>query len=369
MRTPKIRNVLQRQGWNIVTTLIGVTGIIFAAYTYYKDDSPKISIEVMGNESVLDVREKLQDLEVFYQGQDIANSGNTLSVVLFKISNSGTRTVTLTDYDDKSPIEVSLTNGRILRANISSASSKYLEGTEFRTKLESGVTFTPFIMESDQWVTIKLLVIHSIGKRPTISAAGKIAGQEKISVLTKTPNHPNESFLLASYAGNLPIQITRLFSYFSLGLVVFIFTFSAGGAISSRLEKRKRKTVVKKFREVSRENVTSSDDATIDLYLDFGVKALKGLIRESEGDSFHDEVVMEMEMRKNIKSPTTDIKTRKIDDENLYLLNHGHFIGFPRVEEFQSSGYFTNIEGRWTVNSERLAVAKELAHFARVLNS
>lgn len=106
---------LRRHGWNIVSTTIGVVGIIFALYTHYKDDTPRVSFEVVGNEGVLDVKEKLPDLEVFYQGQDIANSAETLSVVLVRISNLGNRSVTLTDYDDKSPIEASISSGRILR--------------------------------------------------------------------------------------------------------------------------------------------------------------------------------------------------------------------------------------------------------------
>ncbi len=114
-------------GWSFLGFILAVIFGILALYSeFWKTTSPILEFELLSNTPVLDVREKLPDLEVLYQKEDIARTGRTLSVLLCRVVNHGSANLLSTHYDNKAPIGIAVNGGTLIRVELSATSNPYL---------------------------------------------------------------------------------------------------------------------------------------------------------------------------------------------------------------------------------------------------
>lgn len=72
-------------GLILAVILGGIT--IYAVF--FQEKRPTLKLKLLSSASVLDVREKIEKLEIFYNGIDIQNKNQALRVILLKVINDG----------------------------------------------------------------------------------------------------------------------------------------------------------------------------------------------------------------------------------------------------------------------------------------
>ncbi len=85
-----LNNLDKRYAWSLLGFVLA---ILFGALTVYteflRDRRPELRFEVLSDASVLDVREKLGNLEILYDGVDIQKAKKSLRVIVVRIINLG----------------------------------------------------------------------------------------------------------------------------------------------------------------------------------------------------------------------------------------------------------------------------------------
>ncbi|MDL2141026.1 hypothetical protein QQY79_00710 [Flavobacterium tructae] len=165
--------------------VIGILGFLFSVYIFIYPDKPELKYYTLANTSVLDVKEKINNLTVNYDSINILESNQNISIILLEVKNIGTKNITLNDYDEKSPFGVKIIGGKLLKKPelIASSDNIYL-GNIISNFTDNQVRFNYKLIDQDQYFRIKLLILHSKKTRPNINAIGKISGMDKIEVVS-----------------------------------------------------------------------------------------------------------------------------------------------------------------------------------------
>ena len=248
--------------WSLLGVILAV---LFGGLTVYsefvKDRKPELRFEVVSNTSVLDVREELGKLEIFYDGLDIKKSKQSLRVVVVRVVNPSETDILMGHYDKRVPLGFTVSNGELLRVELLEASNQYLMSNLRVSSTDSlrGV-FEPVILESKEFFTFKALILHAQGTSPTLSPQGKIAGIRTINLTEQSGTESEKSYWHLVFAGGFWVQAARLISYF-FGLILLLFAvISPVVFISGKLTRRKRTKHVKHFRKVTDIELRDKDE-------------------------------------------------------------------------------------------------------------
>jgi len=162
----------------------------------------------------------VSDLDLLYRGTNVTKSGLQLWVTVIQVSNTGSADVLMPFYDPKAPLGFSVTNGKLLKAELLSASSDYLrDNLRILPKNPNEIVFNPTILEKDEGFTLKLLLLQAQGVSPQVQAIGKIAGVKDLELEPYQEQHW-PGFLVASFGGDPFAQILRLLAYPALAIML-----------------------------------------------------------------------------------------------------------------------------------------------------
>src|SRR5882757_8569944 len=90
-------------------TFVGlVVTVVLWGYDHYKEQNPRLRMEVLSRANVIDVKEQVSDLDVIYKGASLRSNSQTLAVVTLRISNDGVAPIPLNAYDPSAPIGVEI---------------------------------------------------------------------------------------------------------------------------------------------------------------------------------------------------------------------------------------------------------------------
>ena len=238
---------------------------------FFKDRKPELRFEIVSNTSVLDVREDLGKLEIFYDGLDIKKSKQALRVVVVRVVNSGETAILMGHYDEREPLGFTFSTGKLLRVELLEASNRYLM-SNLRVSLTDSLlcVFEPVILESKEYFMFKALILHTQGWTPILSPQGKIAGIRTFYLTEQSSAESEKSYWHLVFAGGVWVQAARLILYF-LGLTLLLLTviFSVD-FVSEKLTRRKRKKHVKHFRRVTDIELQDKDEFLFSAYEDNG---------------------------------------------------------------------------------------------------
>ncbi|WP_141047629.1 hypothetical protein [Aliarcobacter cryaerophilus] len=262
---------------NSVLTLTFFSFIISIGYIVYiefiKDDRPKLSFDVQSVLNVLDIANKLDDLKVLYKDIDILKQNKKLSIVNVRIENKGTSSILLEDYDIEFPVGLSVNNGTILKVNILESSSEYISKKLSKITNDSKNIILPsIIIESNNYLNLSILVLHSEESEIVIEPFGKIAKVNNF-LLENTYKNIEYSFWNDLTEGSISIKLARVIYYnllmiiMLLGiLIILLVPFIAYDSISGILSKFYREKKIKKYMKVMLHTPSSNDDIILDLY-------------------------------------------------------------------------------------------------------
>ena len=258
--------------WSLLSVILALLFGGLAIYSeFFKDRKPELRFEIVSNTSVLDVREDLGKLEIFYDGLDIKKSKQALRVVVVRVVNSGETAILMGHYDEREPLGFTFSTGKLLRVELLEASNRYLM-SNLRVSLTDSLlcVFEPVILESKEYFMFKALILHTQGWTPILSPQGKIAGIRTFYLTEQSSAESEKSYWHLVFAGGVWVQAARLILYF-LGLTLLLLTviFSVD-FVSEKLTRRKRKKHVKHFRRVTDIELQDKDEFLFSAYEDNG---------------------------------------------------------------------------------------------------
>lgn len=241
--------------------IVGVLSIAFAYYIWQKSN-PSLRMEVVSSASVIDVKEDVGKLEVFYNGVNLRSNHQTLAVVTLKILNDGGAPIVKGAYDDAFPFGVEVTQGEITKAEVIAASNDYLTNMAKITtslvafsprdptnsawnpphdKITSRVTLNPVILDPGDFILLKLLILHNEQTNFDIKSIGKIAGVKEISFKALNVVEKPKSIWGNAVSGNIWIQAIRCGFYLVVSMAIL---FAIGFLIAwpmNNVEKRRQR--------------------------------------------------------------------------------------------------------------------------------
>lgn len=277
--------------------VVGVLGFAFGLWVYLQRTTPNLKIEVTSNANVIDVKEDVGKIEIIYEGVNLRETQQTLALVTLKISNDGAAPIRKSDYDDKAPLGIAITNGNIAKVELFGPSNAYLRGQMKATVVtnlwvifpeNTGVggryattaVIDPIILEPGDFFWMKVLILHNEKSGFDIMPVGKIAGVKAISFKPLNINETPVSSWKKALSGNIEVQAQRLIVY-AFGGIVVLFVSVMVSITKERRRERKTKAREKaartlemeKFR-VANAEMASKYSTVLVFYLEWGKPAL-----------------------------------------------------------------------------------------------
>lgn len=178
----KFWGLIKSPGTMAILTIVGFAFGIWGTLFYEKRHA--LAFEVISNASVYDVRENLNNLQIFYAGQNLRAEKKTLRLISLRIVNSGETHISKVDYDEAEPLGFSVKNGNILETPKFIGSNSYLNRHIKPTLVNANeVRIAPVILDAGEYIEVQTLVLTPEGIIPQISPLGKISGIKNIEVL------------------------------------------------------------------------------------------------------------------------------------------------------------------------------------------
>lgn len=276
---------------NALVVALGIVGSLIGIYTgIFYERKPNVGFEVLTKTAVLDVREDVSKLEILYDGINLKNKNQALSVVALKVVNNGQSDLLHSHYDQSDPLGFILVNGVLAESpKIIDASNVYLGAhVQITVKSPQSVAFSPVIIEPKQFFIVKLLVLHERKVVPNIVTTGKIAGTvSKIEVTEPYMEAAEASIWRVSFQGSLLVQLVRSLGYFVTVVAVIIVFAILMIQIDGSRDKFKRKKLVLNFKASYKSPINKKSNDFLDLYINHGemdVYPLEKLLRASSED-------------------------------------------------------------------------------------
>ena len=371
----------KRYAWSLLGFFLTALGLVLGALTIYtefiEDRGPDLRFELTSSTSVLDVREELGKLKIFYDGIDITRSEQSLRVAVVRSINLGTDDIRIGHYDVTAPLGFSVSEGKLLRVDLLDASNDYLRSKlEVSVRDSSEATFSPVILESGEFFIFKALILHSNDSIPTIVPSGKIAGIKKVSIHELLPSEDQKSSWEHTFAGGIWIQAVRFISYTFGFLLVLVGIIASSVSISSLLTKRKRRANVTRFKKVAKEKLEDKDRFLFDRYEASGaayIHKLAAFIEDEDSFRHAMETYTEEYIDESFRHATELYTEEYIDErEQLFTPPAEPIQTFPfstriLVNLLKKEGVVTKNDQVWELDPKTARTIKEFSYFLAIL--
>lgn len=185
--------------WSFIGVLVTVLFFFLQKSTY----ELKITIDSVIN--LIEVRELIPNLEIFYKGEDILKNNKEIKIVLLTISNEG-EVIHQNYYDKNKPFGLKFQNSIILSTEIKESNCDYLKenilqqpivfevsddnevkavnGYQQNLPKEDELFLSKLIIEKGKYITFKLYLLCPVDiDLVNISFIGKIANIDKVKIL------------------------------------------------------------------------------------------------------------------------------------------------------------------------------------------
>lgn len=342
------KNMDNKFAWSFLGFLMA---LIFGGISLYlgfvKETKPDLNFVVTADSSVLDIKENLGSLDVLYEGESLSKRKQDLRFITFKVINRGDSSILSSLYDANYPVGFNVVNGELAdEPKLLSASNTYLKEKLITTKKNNtSVSFSNVILEPTEFFEIKILVLHEVGKEPSIEAFGKIATINKIKVLRDFSPVNEQTFLEKTFGGGIYSNVVRLITYGFMLIFGVIGIFSAIDRFRDWREKGRKEKLVQTFKDYDSNKVTEKDNFFFDYYISKNTHRLKDI-----------HYIM------NTKDLIKDLlESKDVDIDGRY------FIYKPQnlFEELRSEGLIQVKNNSILVDEQRLSVLTDFIDFLK----
>ncbi|KXO77805.1 hypothetical protein [Brucella anthropi] len=356
-----LNRIDKNYAWGILGIFLAIGMFLYSEV--FKDTTPNLTIEILSNESILDIKETLPDLKVLYKDTDIFKDGNTVSVIFARIINKGNSSIEVNSYDPKFPLQLSIKMGELVRADISSGSSEYLRKNTVISYANDTVILPQVIIEPSQWFIVKLFVLHKMLDEPKIHASGKITNQYEIDVVTG-PTIDEKGFLATTFSGEPAVQIVRAITYTITLLGLLLVVAFMVDTISDKIQRLKRQKIVSKFKKNSKLDLNENDDLLFDVFISRGAGTLKIMVelttderRLQRAVRSYLKLVEERKKEFNILESIEALESPVSRPDSIYLV---------QIKFLMDSGLIERVGQSWVPVPERMKVAEAFINYAEI---
>jgi hypothetical protein len=238
--------------------------LLAASFFYWQEyrNPFDFKIELIDEFNLVEVKEKINDLKIIYQKDDILEAKKEIKVVRIKVSNKG-ETILQNLYDQLVEFGLRFSEAKILSAEIIDTNSSNLKGKLIKkmggnTENYDDLIFSKVIFDKGDFATIKVILIQPAKEKLSITPLGKLANIKELQIdKIKIESEEKTSFpwwyVAIGYVGLL---------VFLFGLI-FIIDF---------LDERKKKKKIKLY-EKKHGEFDGTQLKIVQKYLKFGSKS------------------------------------------------------------------------------------------------
>lgn len=324
-------------------------GAIMLWDMFVRDTHARVSVELLSDASVLDVQERLPGLSILLSGIDIAQTKQTLRVLVFRLRNTGSESVLKSHFDERDPLGIQLGGARVLSCELVAAKTEYLQhAVTFDQSRDGIVAVQPFILDPGDWMTFKIIALYPTPSRVGSRVVGKIAGVGSIELADVSRGSGQPAFLVRTFAGGLAVQTLRLLAYTIVGLILLVAVAIAVTGASERLERRTRRRRVARFRATVSLHSAALLELAFAKYVQSGRMPLRALFIANERGSLS-AAIESYESRYDASSPEVWI--------HLPLFAHW-------AKELTSAEYIEKTDNMWKLTT---GICQPLEEFLRFL--
>jgi hypothetical protein len=158
---------------------IALIGIVLAVYaTWFNDKKPSLAYAIALEATLVSRHAAGEGVTVSVGGQSVDVETTPLVALYVRLWNSGDTTFRPPDFDQKAPLGIRISGGKVLRASIDSATADYLKANLAASLSADGaVTVPAAILEPQDAFVIKALVLKTQKSGSLqVKPLGKIAG-------------------------------------------------------------------------------------------------------------------------------------------------------------------------------------------------
>ena len=225
----------------------GVT--VYATFFYIK--KPRIRFEILSSTNVVDVQEKVSALKIIYQKEDILKEGKLIRIYSVRLRNVGSIDINKSYYDSRDPIGLDIKNGDIIdTVEITEASSDYLKKKIGPLHINSNsIIFTDPLMNSDDFITFKVLVLHAKDSVPKLLSKGTVSGISHIPVVNLYEISEQKSLWGQIWDANMWVCCLRFIAYFMIFILASLIVTAPIIFFVDYFSKRKRGKIFVRFKK------------------------------------------------------------------------------------------------------------------------
>lgn len=268
------KKIIQKTNWSVIGVFIALGVGSLTIYSFFHEKKPDITIEILNESNVLDVHKPLEDLSIYFQGEDIKENNLNLRIYTLKIENTGEVDI-LQNYFDRNKIwGLQFNHGRIIEARLLNSNSDYIK-EELKPEImgENKIKLEQIVFDKKTFFSLEILVLHSKDKSPEIFPIGKIAGIENTILIETWRNQIKQSFLNTVFTGGVLVHIFRAFVYFFLFIVGLFVLIRVPSFITEKFIKNTRKKQIK-YLYSEKESKEPFKKILIEKYIDYGIDNL-----------------------------------------------------------------------------------------------
>lgn len=265
--------------------ILAIAALIYSEFI--KDISPKLVFEIKSITKILDVKEEIDNLRIYYGNEDIRSLKQTLSISILNLKNDSNQPILKEYFDEDSPLTIHFPKGKILKLHDDEIKDQ--QGKRLILSADNKILFPSMIINPQESISLKVLVLHSENDLITPHITGKVAHIRHIETIDLRTNDDNP-FWKEVFKGSLLIQALRVFFYPLLSVIFLIIIFLPIIFIGTSISEYKRKKVILAFKS-HYANSTSFDLKDrlhlniFDLYKEYGTESLKMLKKLVENEN------------------------------------------------------------------------------------
>lgn len=328
-----------------VITILSIIGTLIGIYAFFENKEVKLQYEITANTNVLDFNAEISKLEVTYDSTNLKKTDKNLRLLTIKVINVGDRDILKEHFDENDLVGILIKNGKLIeKPQLIESSSKYLN-RNFKLKSNlNEIIFPKIILESNEYIILKILVLHKNKLMPKIYSRGKIAGQKNIMVLNTIDIKDESSFLKKTFYGNILIQLTRLISYFIICVIIVVII----GLISDKFydirEFKRKNRNIKLFKASNDYNYTRMDDAVFDTY------RVGGLLKLIEMKKL---LISDEKINRKYKKLSDTLKNKDINnyDDNGFKVYYSNSKEWKLINRMVNDGFLIREKENLSINS------------------
>jgi hypothetical protein len=348
-----------------------ILAIIFGSLalysTFIQDRGPALRVKVASQTKVYDIREDVGKLDILFNGVNIREKKQMLSVITLSVFNTGASSILNSYYDDRDPLGVRITDAQILKAELASASTDYLKRTVIPKLLSpSEIIFSPVILDEGSGFSVRILIIHSESITPKVNPIGKVAFVRQIELIQADEPTRKAPFWQQLLSGGFLVQLARGVIYsictILVVLLVVILVVIPISSLQEKMETRKRRRRVNDYKSLSKISFTPEDDFIFSSYIEYGEGHLRRMVAAiSDKEKLADQIAKgkqpqyEYDERYIVMSPSSE-------DRDIYPIER---MLYTTSRSIVKAGLVKLVDGEVIVNEHMNSTLMEFIRFLK----